>query len=76
MSSDKNILMLNFQLSKDCKYLQTVVYLEIGAERFSCAGSVILDPGYLAVLPWKSQEDDILPEFKRDQTFNVSEVIY
>ncbi|KAL5006758.1 hypothetical protein ScPMuIL_015564 [Solemya velum] len=62
-------------LSPDCKYLQTVVSFEIGPEKFSVTGRVLLDPGYTAVMTWQSLSDDEeLPEFKRNQQCNVHKV--
>ncbi|XP_076113744.1 DNA topoisomerase 3-beta-1-like [Mytilus galloprovincialis] len=57
----------------DCKYLQTKVYFEIGPEKFSCTGHVIVDPGFTSVMTWKAMDDETLPEFKKDQTFSLEE---
>ncbi|XP_060074052.1 DNA topoisomerase 3-beta-1-like [Ylistrum balloti] len=61
-------------LSRDMKYLQTTVYIEIGAEKFTCSGKVVLDPGFTSILTWKSADEESLPEFKKDQNLTVNDV--
>ena len=63
-----------FQIMPDCKYLQTKVYFEIGPEKFSCTGHVMIDPGFTSIMTWKAMDDETLPEFKKDQTFSLEEV--
>lgn len=62
-------------ISPDCKYKQTTVFFEIGAERFSCTGSILLSPGFTEIMTWKAlASDESLPEFKKEQTCSVNDV--
>lgn len=64
-----------FQLSPDCRYLQTTVLFEIGTEKFSYTGKQLIDPGYTIVMPWQAlSSDEKMPEFKREQICPVSDV--
>ncbi|MEW8341972.1 MAG: DNA topoisomerase [Candidatus Thiodiazotropha taylori] len=64
-----------FQLSPDCRYLQTTVFFEIGAEKFSYTGKQLIDPGYTSVMPWQAlTSDEKMPEFKREQICPVNDV--
>ena len=64
-----------FQLSPDCRYLQTTVFFEIGAEKFSYTGKQLIDAGYTGVMPWQAlTSDEKMPEFKREQICPVSDV--
>lgn len=63
------------QLSPDCRYLQTTVTMEIGAEIFTCTGKVLLDPGYTTMMTWQAlTSDEDLPPFERGQICQISEV--
>ncbi|XP_061166711.1 DNA topoisomerase 3-beta-1-like [Saccostrea echinata] len=62
-------------ISPDCKYLQTTAYFEIGAEKFSCTGYRVTDPGFTAIMTWKSLEDEwLMPEFKKNTDYDIAEV--
>ncbi|KAK3593899.1 hypothetical protein CHS0354_011502 [Potamilus streckersoni] len=62
-------------ISPDCKYLQTTAFFEIGTEKFTCTGKMLLDPGFTTVMPWLAlSNDEKLPEFKNDELCPVNEV--
>lgn len=63
------------QISPDCKYLQTVVYFDLGGEHFSFTGKQLIDPGYTQVMTWQAlTSDETVPEFKREQQCSVNDV--
>ena len=69
------VLFIYFQLSPDCRYLQTTVFFEIGAEQFSYTGKQLIDPGYTSVMPWQAlTSDEKMPEFKREQICPINDV--
>lgn len=52
------------------------MYFELGPEKFSVTGRVLLDPGFTTVMTWQAlTNDEELPEFKKNQTCNVEKVI-
>ncbi|XP_041366537.1 DNA topoisomerase 3-beta-1-like [Gigantopelta aegis] len=62
-------------LSPDCTYLQTTVSFEIGAEKFSCTGKTLLDPGYTSVMEWQAiTSDEVMPIFNKEQIVPVDSV--
>ena len=64
-----------FQLSPNCLYMQTTIYFEIGSERFSCMGKVLLDAGFTEVMPWLALgEDEEIPTLKKDTVLDIEEV--
>ena len=66
---------LYFQLSPDCKYLQTTVYFELAGEKFLYQGKQLLAAGYTGVMPWQAlTSDEVVPNFRREQMCPVNDV--
>ena len=64
-----------FQVSPDCKYLQTTVTFEIGKEVFSAVGKRLLSPGYTSVMSWQAiPNDENIPPCTVGEEYNISEV--
>ena len=64
-----------FQLSPNCLYMQTTIFFEIGSERFSCTGKVLLDPGFTEIMPWLALgEDEEIPTLKKNTMLDIEEV--
>ena len=40
-------------VSRDCKYLSTMVTFDINGETFTCVGKTLLDPGYTTIMTWQ-----------------------
>lgn len=63
-------------LSSDCIFMQTTVEATIGSEEFSCTGQRVIDPGYTAVLPWLSpNEEETVPEVKAHDMLKVDHLV-
>ena len=55
--------------------MQTTVYFDIGSEKFSCTGKVLLEPGFTTVMPWQALADDEeMPTLQRDEKLPLNEV--
>ena len=55
--------------------MQTTIFFEIGSERFSCTGKVLLDPGFTEVMPWLALgEDEEIPTLKKNTMLDIEEV--
>ncbi|XP_059150612.1 DNA topoisomerase 3-beta-1-like isoform X1 [Physella acuta] len=62
-------------ISPNCTYLQTTIYFEIGSEKFSCSGKVLVDPGYTSIMPWQQLgADEEIPILKKDEKLALEEV--
>ncbi|XP_053384624.1 LOW QUALITY PROTEIN: DNA topoisomerase 3-beta-1-like [Mercenaria mercenaria] len=62
-------------VSPDCRYLQTVVYFEVGGEHFSFTGKQLIDPGYTSLMTWQAlSSDEKVPDLKREQQCPVNDV--
>ncbi len=64
-----------FQVSPDCKYLQTTVTFEIGKEIFTAVGKRLLSPGYTSVMTWQAiPSDENIPACSVGEECNIDEV--
>ncbi|XP_047507915.1 DNA topoisomerase 3-beta-1 isoform X2 [Pieris napi] len=55
-------------LSRDCRFLSTVITFEVGTETFSYTGNTLVDPGYTEIMHWQAfGKDEFVP------TLNVGE---
>jgi DNA topoisomerase-3 len=62
-------------VSPDCKYKQTTVSFDLGPEKFSLTGKVILSPGFTTVMHWQAiSSDESMPTFKVGDKCPVHEV--
>jgi len=71
-----NEVFLWFQVSSDCRYLQTSVVFEVGGEVFACTGKTVVDPGYTAVMSWQAipPDEDLPSACEVGQTLSIKEV--
>jgi DNA topoisomerase-3 len=51
-------------ISRDATYDAVAVMFESGNESFNLKGKVLLDPGFLEIMPWQKAEEIELPSFK------------
>lgn len=51
-------------VSPDCVYKKTKVTFICGGEVFTAEGSLVLKPGFTAVVPWRAVQAQPLPPFK------------
>lgn len=50
-------------ISPDAKYDAVKVTFEVGEEFFKLKGLILLDPGFLEIMPWHKKSDLEIPEF-------------
>ncbi len=65
-----------FQISPDCKYLQTTVTFEIGNEVFSAVGKRLISPGFTSVMTWQAiPNDESIPACTEGEECAIDEVM-
>lgn len=63
------------QVSNDCSYLQTTIYLTVGDERFSSTGKTLIKAGFTEFMPWLAiSTEENMPAFQKDDTYSIHEV--
>lgn len=63
-------------LSRNCKYLSTVITITIGDESFSMTGKKTIDPGFTAVMTWQTllEDDENLPTVNKGDQLIIDDV--
>lgn len=61
-------------LSGDCVLKKTKAVLTGGGETFSASGSVVVRPGFTAIMPWKVSQADPLPPLSEGQVLPLKGV--
>ncbi|RIB03211.1 DNA topoisomerase [Gigaspora rosea] len=61
-------------ISPNLKYQKTNVTIKIGIETFECSGTKVLQPGFSAVMHWRTMSDQIMQEFNQNEILKIIDV--
>ncbi|GFR42563.1 hypothetical protein Agub_g3474, partial [Astrephomene gubernaculifera] len=61
-------------VSPDAVYRKTKATFEAGGEGFSAVGSVVVRPGFTAIMPWRATQSDPLPPLSPGEVLPLAEV--
>eukprot|EP01025_Chloroclados_australasicus_P061138 TRINITY_DN797_c0_g2_i2.p1 TRINITY_DN797_c0_g2~~TRINITY_DN797_c0_g2_i2.p1 ORF type:complete len:869 (-),score=15.44 TRINITY_DN797_c0_g2_i2:249-2855(-) len=61
-------------ISQDCTILRTKVLLSCGHENFTLNGSKVIGPGFTTIMPWKSVDGVLLPNFEQGEILQLSSI--
>lgn len=61
-------------VSHDLRYTSTTAKLQVGTERFSCTTSILVDPGYTAIMTWQAfGADELAPPFVQGESVKIND---
>eukprot|EP00878_Enallax_costatus_P033145 GHUV01036535.1.p1 GENE.GHUV01036535.1~~GHUV01036535.1.p1 ORF type:complete len:508 (+),score=89.61 GHUV01036535.1:521-2044(+) len=61
-------------ISGDCVLQKTKAVMVAGGETFTATGSVVLRPGFTAIMPWKASQAAPLPPLKEGEVLQIKSV--
>ncbi|CAG8732157.1 11364_t:CDS:10, partial [Acaulospora morrowiae] len=61
-------------ISPNLRYQKTSYTIKVGNEYFECSGSKVIQPGFSAIMHWRTMSDQNIPEYRQGDILKVVSV--